>query len=65
MMGPWTKGRAVEEERWEQTQYVVKKQKQSFFFLVFSEIYFKVITRIMTYNIIPEHIRFLEISHNV
>ena len=31
----------------------------------FSDIHFKVITRIMTYNILPEHIRFLEISCNV
>ena len=29
------------------------------------DIHFKVITRIMTYNIIPEHIRFLEISCTV
>ena len=28
------------------------------------DIHFKVITRIMTYNIIPEHLRFLEISCN-
>ena len=31
----------------------------------FWHIHFKVITRIMNYNIIPEHIRFLEISCNV
>ena len=30
----------------------------------FWDIHFKVITRIMTYNIIPEHVRFLEISCN-
>lgn len=29
MMGPWTKGTAVEEERWEQTHYAVKRQKHS------------------------------------
>ena len=31
----------------------------------FWDIHFKVITSIITYNIIPEHIRFLEISCNV
>ena len=31
----------------------------------FWDIHFKVITRIMTYNIVPEHTRFLEISCNV
>ena len=35
------------------------------FFFYLWDIHFEVITRIMTYNTIPEHIRFLEISCNV
>ena len=31
----------------------------------FWDIHFKVITRIITYNIIPEHIRYLDVSCNV
>ena len=53
--------REEKERRFESNSFLVVL----FFFSYFWDIHFKVITRIMTYNIIPEHIRFLEISCNV